>query len=390
MKRTLVRLCCVSSVAMGCGDLPSSENKGLSPAVSAGSAGLSYTDPETGVVYIMNPNRRVVSGGGAATQTRQLPDGTTEIQSAIVATGFESDWSGRIQTQTVECQYGPITGSFGGGLLCGVAPDQVLIGGGAQDVWTTPGALLYWSEPDGRFFHGQGGFPDQGGFWVAGSKDHLNTASHTLRIWAVGLKLKRADGSFMTYDEVKSHISYSETSSPGTRFHNPSATCTVPTGQLVIGGGVVAFGSSGSPGGDPGQLLTQSFPSSDSSWYGASKDHIASDPGSVNVSCIGIDRTIPGFGSIEVFRSNRSGTVSTGVGSPTVTLAVSPRAVPTCYGGEAGWDGVGRMLFRMSPGDSSIFDVSSGLRSATAGSKDHLQADSGTTIAWISAMRLAQ
>jgi hypothetical protein len=359
----------------------------MSPAVLAASGGGSYTDPETGVVYVMNPNRRVVSGGGAATQTRQLPDGTTEIQSAIVATGFQSDWSGRIQTQTVECQYGPITaGTFG--VLCGVAPDQVVIGGGAQDVWTTPGALLYWSEPDGRAFPAQAGLPAQGGFWVAGSTDHLSTASHTLRVWAVGLKLKRADGSFMTYDEVKSHISYSDASSSGLQaFHNPSATCTVPTGQLVIGGGVFAQGSAPL---DVGQLLTQSFPSSDTSWYGASKDHIASDPGSVNVTCIGIDRTIPGFGSIEVFRSNRSGTVSTGVGSPTVTLAESPRAVATCYGGEAGWDGVGRMLFRMSPGESSIFDPTSGLRSATAGSKDHLQADSGTTIAWITGMRRAQ
>src|SRR5262249_1912632 len=152
------------------------------------------------------------------------------------------DYSGLVQTQVVECiSRGPVTGNISGG--CSVSPDYVLIGGGAQDVWSQPGALLWESRP--QDVHNSG----PGTTWLASSKDHLSAANHTLHIWAVGLKLKRwKDGTFLTHDELKSHITYSRVTS--SQANHPSAACVIPSGKydehgrliqtFVIGGGARA------------------------------------------------------------------------------------------------------------------------------------------------------
>src|SRR5262249_13974624 len=166
-------LWCLSSVAMGCGEASPPENNGPSIAPVATPGESSYTDPETGTVYQINSNRRVVSGGGApaATQSRELPNGTTEVQSAVNASGTDTDYSGLVQTQVVEgISRGPVTGNISGG--CSVSPDYVLIGGGAQDVWSQPGALLWESRPQDVDNSGPGTT------WLASSKDHLSAANH--------------------------------------------------------------------------------------------------------------------------------------------------------------------------------------------------------------------
>jgi hypothetical protein len=47
-----------------------------------------------------------------------------------------------------------------------------------------------------------------------------------------------------------------------------------------------------------------------------------------------------------------------------------------CYGGQAGWGGAGRMLYRMSPADNDVTKY-------TASSKDHVEADSGLMAAFV-------
>jgi hypothetical protein len=250
MKRRLVYVCCVSSVLVGCGELPPADS-GVLPGgtVETADEATTYTDPDTGVVYEVNRNRRVLSGDGALAAThsqRENPDGTTEIRSAVNATGTDTDWSGQVQTQIVECiSRGPVTGSISGG--CGVSADYVLVGGGAEDVYNGPGAMLWESRPQDVDNFGTGTV------WLASSKDHLTPTAHTLHVWAIGLRLKKTDGTFLTHDQLKSYISYSTVTSSSAQ--HPTATCTPPTGKGVIAGGVR---SNWPATGGAGQLLTQS------------------------------------------------------------------------------------------------------------------------------------
>jgi hypothetical protein len=240
--------------------------------------------------------------------------------------------------------------------------DFVLIGGGAQDVYNSPGALLWESRPFDSLT------------WAASSKDHLQGATHQLHSWAVGLRLVKTDGTFMSRAELLTYVSYgSVTSGVG---QQPSATCTVPVGKTVIGGGARSNYTG------VGQLLTGSFPSNTTTWFGQSKDHLTADPATITTYCIGIDTMIPGVGGLVVEQVTASATVPGGVGTASNNVTNSPRSAPACYGGQATWNGTkGRLLFRMSPGDPDI-------RSFTTSSKDHLEGDSGTTTAWLTEVRL--
>lgn len=82
MKRTLTLMCCVSSVAIGCGDPLAPPDDIETPAAVDLTAEGTHADPETGTVYDLNPNRRVVLGEGAvdATQSRTLAGDVTEIE----------------------------------------------------------------------------------------------------------------------------------------------------------------------------------------------------------------------------------------------------------------------------------------------------------------------
>jgi len=332
-------------------------------------------------VYALNPNRRVLSADGtpaATTESRDLPDGTTEVQSAINAAGTDWDWSGRVQTQVAECVSNSATGSISVG--CAVSPGYVMVGGGAQDVWDQPGAMLWESHPLDVDNSGAGAI------WVASSKDHLSPATHTLHVWVVGLKLKRTDGTFLTHDELKAYISYSRvTSAPG---HNPSASCSVAgENKAIIGGGVR---SNWQATGGVGQLLTTSLPDTSWTWLGASKDHITADEATVDTYCIGIDASVGWLAPVIVERQAVGGSGALGgVGGASSFVTGSPRSVATCYGGQTGWAGAGRMLFRMAPGDGSPFPII-GLRSFSAAGKDHIQADQGFTNAWVVQIRLLQ
>jgi hypothetical protein len=371
MKRILFGACCVTSALMGCGEQPVPADNGEAATSAVATAGdATYTDPETGGVYLLNPHRRVVLGDGALTAAtpRDLPEGVTEVQGAISANGADSDWSGQIQTQVVECASGSSTGSIS--LACSVSPDYVLVGGGAQDVWSGSGAMLWESRP--QDVHNDGA----GTTWLASSKDHVNAASHLLHVWAIGLRVRRTDGTTLTHAELKAHISYARIAS--SNASSPSGNCTVPSGQVAIGGGAR---SNWQATAGVGQLLTRSMPNGAAAWLAASKDHITADPANVEASCIGIDTNIPGVGGLVVESVSSLQWAGSGVGSVNSSVGISPKSVATCYGGGASWEkGNGRMLFRMSPADGD-------LRRSTTSSKDHIRADSGYTTAWVMQIR---
>jgi hypothetical protein len=374
MKRTLLFACCVSSALAGC-----SEESGPAPTGTTGSPTADVTavseadwvDPQTGTTYVMNPNRTVVLGPGAlAPQTRELPGRVAEVRGAVSSGGFDSDWSGQLQTQVAHCVASQTTGSVSIG--CSVSPDFVLIGGGAQDVWTGAGAMLWESHPQDVNDSGPGRT------WIASSKDHIQAALHTLNVWAIGLKVKQTNGVFLTAAQLKSHISYRFC--PGqTQSDQPSESCDAMK-PLLIGGGArsnwqITFGA--------GQLLTASRVNMNkgTTWLAASKAHIVSDPSTLDVWAISIDPSITGVGQFAWGMEPQPTFTSSGVG--TVSVNLDSGTVATCYGGVATWGGInGRMLFQMAPSDGTI-------RSATASTKDHLRADSGNTTVQLLEMEMA-
>jgi hypothetical protein len=375
MKRTWVLLCCVSWALAGCGeegDATQTDMKGSSTAGTAAVSEVDYVDPRMGTVYVMNPNRRVVLGKGAgATQASELPGGVTEVRSAVNSVGQDTDWSGRVQTQVVECASGTTTGSISVG--CSVSPEFVLVGGGAQDVWSGAGAMLWESHPQDVDDTGSGST------WLASSKDHVQAASHSLHVWAIGLRVKATNGLFFTKSQLKKFIHYGLCKGQDVA-HEPHGECAVFTG-LLIGGGARANWKSTN---GAGQLLVRSVADHANStvfWNAIAKDHVVSDPATIDVFAIAIEPTIRDVGTFAVTSVVGSAFVSSGVAS--ASIGVDPGTVATCFGGDASHGINGRMLFRMSPADGSI-------RSVTVSSKDHIRADSGTTTAAVTEISLAR
>jgi len=330
-----------------------------------------FTDPETGTTYLMNSNRRVLTGGRGETASSVSSgpgaESVRKVAQALNASGTDTDWSGKVNIQIVECVSPPSTGSIS--LGCSVSSEYVLIGGGAQDVYTGWGAMLWESRPQDINDSGTGTT------WMASSKDHVNASSHTLTTWAVGLKVKKTNGAWMSHAALKAFVHYTFRSS--SQSSRPSKTCIVPDGSLVIGGGARSNYTGW------GQLLTDSYPQNQTTWYAAAKDHVKPDSATLNVYCIGITPTIAGVGTLVVGPPlSSSDFTNSGVGTAANNITGSPnKSVVGCYGGRASYNGWGRMLFRMAPGDGDI-------RSFTVASKDHINADSGWTEAWATELRM--
>ncbi len=64
---------------------------------------------------------------------------------------------------------------------------------------------------------------------------------------------------------------------------HPQATCDVDPAYVRVGGGI-----STNPSNSNGLMLTASYPSNQTTWIGAAKDHSASCPGTISVYAIGI------------------------------------------------------------------------------------------------------
>lgn len=140
---------------------------------------------------------------------------------------------------------------------CEVDSDFVLVGGGAEiDKDESPGALLTASYPEGDT-------------WIARSKDHLTLYKHRVRAYAIGLRLAGLSKAALQKSVETTIHSTGPTAHPSIKF-------TPGAGKLILSGGAYArYGGAG-------QLLTRTTHSG-SGWISASKDHVTSDPGYVDV-----------------------------------------------------------------------------------------------------------
>jgi hypothetical protein len=276
------------------------------------------------------------------TSQHPLPPGATffDNHNRLQVGNEISDWSGTVHTKIWVCFNGPLAAHPV--VQCSVDSGYVLIGGGAAAMTSGPGALLTASYPVD---------PMMMTTWEGRSKDHGALDPHALAVYAVGLRL-----SGVSRGTVLSQIWIGQmTQGPA---HFPEASTPGPEEfPLITGGGVIDWQ-------EAGNMLTAVLPNAS-----VGKDHGWEDPSTITHYGIGLNPSVPGFGTLEVGVVAKS---VSGSGALTADTTLGQGWVP------AGWMALstgfnpGRMLTRMGPVDfATNFSYS-------AGSKDHLWPADGT------------
>jgi MAC/Perforin domain len=142
-----------------------------------------------------------------------------------------------------------------------VKDGYTLIGGGVQVHWSSSGSLLTACYPR-----------DDGKTWACAAKDHLVSDPSTITAYAISLKCN-VNGL-----RVLQHIQKSS-SNPEPW---PRAAASPRSGYSLVGGGAAANWSVA------GSLLTASYPSSERTWEGRSKDHGVAEPVILDVYAVAV------------------------------------------------------------------------------------------------------
>ncbi|MCX8489708.1 MAG: hypothetical protein ORN54_01425 [Cyclobacteriaceae bacterium] len=278
---------------------------------------------------------------GALKQTKSV-----SVNGRTVSQEF-TDVSGLVKIKLFYESFGPTSYNISNSVH--VDADYVLVGGSAWVENTEAGALLTESRPD--FYNND---------WYATSKEHAYFDSHTLHIVAIGLRLEG-----VTSDALRSYMQVF--SIPGGTQSAPSASVTIPTGYLLLGGGTKINWTA------PGNLLVHSYPAGNT-WNSKGKDHLYSSPASITSYAIAIqDVNIPGFGFLESAISSASQFSSSG--TKTVGVTIPSGWIVTCPGGRVSYGSWGRMLTGIQIPTDSPF-------TSSVTSKDQGYADGGTTFAY--------
>lgn len=296
------------------------------------------TDPATGRQLRRNPNRRVIP------PTEYLPEGVSALARDGVSTF--TDATGRVHIQVVECADLSVTGRHLLGFVCETDPEFVVVGGGAKVEQTEPaaGALLYESRPlDGNLSG-----------WVASSKEHGKFDVHRLRVFAIGLRLNGIS-DFQLWQNMTLRSSMAETA-----VSKPDHAELFPDGRFTVvgGGAAMAF----NPSTCMGNLLTGSMPHFNG-WRARGKDHVFGCPAHGVAYAIGLKPFIDGFGPLEIHLQRTSQFFDIPEGARSHTTILPSGFAPAGIGGQTLWQGDGRLLTEISPGN----------RSVTVSDKDHLK-----------------
>ncbi len=213
-----------------------------------------------------------------------------------------------------------------------------ILGGGAFDHYSEPGNMLTAAYPNVPY-----------NTWIASGKDHEKSSPAAITGYALALYDPQNAWDVRTVWEV---------SAPS---NHPSVTALLPEGYLLTGGGAyVNYHGAGN-------LLTASFPNSDSSWEARSKDHDVADPAQITAYAIGI-------------KSNSGVRIERGVFTasdfptehPTATAQLGPGWILCGGGAFDNWEGAGNLLTASYPQGSGW----------VAAGKDHLEASPASITAY--------
>src|SRR5260370_7951728 len=175
-------------------------------------------------------------------------------QSAALTTDFFSG-NGLVHIQVNTCAWSPVDPHPVAN--CSVNPGFVLVGGGAEVEGTANGGGLLTHS-----------FPINKSTWTVASKDHMVSFPHRIRAYSVGMQLQG-----MPEATLRSLVTITQSTSA--LGHAPSATATIPHFHVMLSGGAVSNYQG------QGQLLTGSFPSSDTTWAPSAKNHEVSNVATV-------------------------------------------------------------------------------------------------------------
>jgi vibriolysin len=224
-----------------------------------------------------------------------------------------------------------------------IPPEYKIIGGGAFDHWSEPGSLLTAAYPIGLQT------------WFAAGKDHETASPASITGFALAVHDPNNE-----WDVVIT----SETSNPAP---HPQAVAILPSGYQLTGGGAFVDWRGA------GNLLTASFPNSDSSWEARSKDHDISDPSRITAYVIGLRHR--GNLNLRTMIKNATGPQAP---HPTAQVCLEPGWILSGGGAFDNWSGAGNLLTASYP---------QGLCWLAAG-KDHLHSSPASITAYAIGIRV--
>jgi hypothetical protein len=277
------------------------------------------------------------------------PSQVERVSQALVVNTYNDDSIPGIHVQVKECTTDGAAKNLQSGVGCTLDSGYALVGGGAWAKYSGNGALLWESRPlfDMRT-------------WQASSKDHGYADPHQLTVYAVGLRLDGLNAAVL-----RNKLSIQALT--GSSAAHPSTTVTGVSGML--GGGARANWTGA------GQLLTNTWPATDTSWTASSKDHMYSSPGTTTAYAIKLPTAIiEEFGGALDRQQKSSPGVYASSGVALESASVDAGWALAGYGAttdfNAGTDG--RLLFKVGPQGTSA-------RAVEVRSKDHGSASGGWT-----------
>ena len=280
----------------------------------------------------------------------EVASGLTEAVSIVTRT---DDSASPVHIQIKECT---TTASADAHVAvdCVVDPEFALVGGGAAGIGSSYGGSPFLTESR----------PLDGRTWRASSTKHLVSASHTLAVYAIGMRL---DG--VNTQALRNAIEWKQV-----RVAGDTAAAQVPTGSMLIGGGAQTTADPSANG--VARFLKGSYPPGFHEWRANSKNHYLPAAGETSVWLLTMkDRIVEGFGDLEIKILTANANRVT-AGYSTSSLQVESGWALIGMGGLIQDDAnqTGRMFVSIQPGQDS--------RSVSVTSRDQINASSGTTTAY--------
>ena len=219
-----------------------------------------------------------------------------------------------------------------------------ILGGGAFDHWGGQGNLLTAS------------YPQNLNTWYVAGKDHEKADPASITGYALAI------------NDPNNEFDVVVTQQTSLRLPHPQAQAHVPPGHVLTGGGAFVDWRGA------GNLLTASYPSDDSTWSVASKDHDVSDPSQITAYAISIrhNRLQP----IHHLIQSATGSVAP---HPSAQVCLTDASYTLCGGGATdNWTGDGNLLTASFP-QQNCWQVAG---------KDHIHSSPASVTAYVIGIRL--